>query len=275
MGGGGHPHDPPAALLRAVAQGWTGLVAVDGRGTDGEDPVTLLHVGPPPGGGAARLAVEGLPGRCGRPRFVRMWLEHDPPAPGRGGGCRTDLAHAAGRRRMRALAAHGAVTVWTARPCDRASVRRLRVPLADGARRALRDVAARAGECFTADPPPFGLTGPCWRRLAERAPCLAEAGDDDPEVLVVIPADGLGRSSAPAGAVSFDVRRRDGRVILATRLWRPDRDTVVEIDIADVAQRDLALTLSAQAHVHVVAVERGTGRITESLRASLRGGPAG
>ncbi|MCC6832367.1 MAG: hypothetical protein IT200_13555 [Thermoleophilia bacterium] len=261
---------PPAALLRAVALGWEGLVAVEEPPSPGDPPLMLLHVGPAPDPLTSRLTFAVRPGGPGPPRFLRMWLSDvldgpDPPL-----ACTTDMAYAAGRRRLRRLAEHGTLVVWTARPGDTGSVRCGRVVLSAGARRFLLAAVAKASEHFVSDPPPFGIGRRRWRLLAEHAPCLTEAGDDRGEVLVVIPADRLRPSAAPAGAVSFDVLHDDGRVVLETRLWRPDRQSAVAIDITGPDEHALALHLAGQDHVHVVAVERGTGRITETLRAALR-----
>lgn len=263
-------HEPPRALLRAVAQGWEGLVAVEEPPSPGGPPLMLLHVGPPPDPETSRLTFAVRPAAPAPPRFLRVWLDDvvtggDPTL-----ACTTDLAYAAGRRRLRRLAEHGTLLVWTARPGRPTSVRRGRLPLSDGARRFILGAVEMAAEYFVTDPPPFGLPTRRWRLLAGDAPCLTPAGEDRDEVLIVIPADRLGPSTAPAGAVSFDLIHRDGRVLLETRLWRPDREVVEEIDITDDHQRSLALRLPGQGHVHIVAVERGTGRIIETLRASLQ-----
>lgn len=272
----GHPEEPPPALLRAVALGWEGLVAVEEPRSPDGPPLMLLHVGPPPDPETSRLTFAIRPAAPEPPRFLRMWIDDVAPAGDPPLVCTTDLAYMVGRRRLRRLADHGTLLVWTARPGRPASVRCGRLALSDSARRFLLNAVEVAAEHFVSDPPPFGVPLRRWRQLSGSAPCLIAAGDDRDEALIVIPADRLGPSAAPAGAVSFDLVQRDGRVLLATRLWRPDRETVVEIDITDAGQRSLALRLPEQGHVHVVAVDSRTGRITETLRASLQAArPAG
>lgn len=265
--------DAPEALLRAVAVGWEGLVAVEEPPSAGGPPLSLLHVGPVPDPETGRLVFAADPAPPEPPRSLRMSLAqagmdaHSPPA------CTTDLAYIAGRRRLRRLVEYGTLVIWTARPGDTESVRCGALPLSDGSRRFVLCAVARAAEHFIIDPPPFGIERHHWRLLAETAPCLTVAGQGRGHVLVVIPADRLDPGTPPAGAVSFNVRHDQGHLVLETSLWRPDRQQAISIDITTPHQRDLALLLAGQDHVHVVAVEGGTGRITRTLRASLPRAP--
>jgi hypothetical protein len=265
--------DLPAALMRAVSRGWTGVTLVHEPETVGEDLFTLLHVGDAPDLADAHLGVCG--GRPGEPagHVLRMWVCDGSTSACPSCACALDLAHSGGRRVVRRLLDDGAMVVCAALAGRPETLRRARLGLSPALAECLRDILALAEEWHTDDPPPFNIPAERWRGLAVAAPVLAAAEGDRADVVLVVPPAVLAAGDDPVGALSFALASGDDPSLVA-RLWRGGREVTVDVPLDDPAQRELALRIPHQRELYLVAADPLTGDVVQMLRAALSRGDA-